>query len=295
MSSVLAAGAVTAGARRQRLVSRRSPVVWRAGARWALRAFGVGYVGLLVGLPVGSVVWRALSPGLSSAYRAVASPAGVHALVLTLESAAIAVALNTVFGVGVALALARHRFPGAGAVEALVDLPLSLSPVVVGLALVLFWSSREGWVGGVLAEHGIEVIFAFPGIVLASAFVSLPYVVREVLPVLVEVGDEQEQAAATLGAGPGTILRRITLPTIRWGLAYGVLLTTARILGEFGAMSVVSGDIIGKTQTFTQFVSDDFTNLDAAGAYAGALLLGLISLVVLGALSLSRHKEAAQK
>lgn len=262
--------------------------------RWALRLFGIGYVGLLVAVPVGSVLWRALSPGWSSAWGAITSPQAVHALVLTLESAAIAVAFNTIFGVGVALLLARHRFFGASLFEALVDLPLSLSPVVVGLALVLFWSSREGWVGGALAAHGIEVIFAFPGIVLASAFVSLPYVVREVLPVLQEVGDEQEQAAATLGAGRLAILRRITLPTIRWGLAYGVLLTTARILGEYGAMSVVSGDVIGRTQTFTQFVADSFTDFDAAGAYAGALLLGLISLVVLGALSLTRTRASRQ-
>ncbi|MCU1490227.1 MAG: sulfate transporter, inner rane subunit [Acidimicrobiaceae bacterium] len=264
----------------------------RLALRWGLRLFCLAYVGFLVGVPAGSVVWRALSPGFSSAWNAVTTPAAIHAFVLTLESAALAVALNTVFGVGMALLLARRRFPGASLLEALVDLPLSLSPVVVGLGLVLLWSSREGWAGPWLAARCIEVICACPGIVIASAFVSLPYVVREVLPVLQEVGDEQEQAAETLGAGALTTFWRITLPTIRWGLAYGVLLTTARILGEFGAMSVVSGDIVSRTQTFTQFVSDSFTNFDPAGAYAGALLLGLLSVAVLAALSFSRSREA---
>jgi len=259
--------------------------------RSSLRLFGALYVGLLVGLPVGSVVYRALAPGIPSAWRAVTTPAGVHALVLTLEETAVAVALNTVFGVGIALVLARHRFPGASVLEMLVDLPLSISPVVVGLAILLCYSSTEGWLGPWLATHGVHVLFAFPGIVMASAFVSLPYVVREVTPVLVELGDEQEQAASTLGAGPWTVFWRITLPSIRWGLAYGVLLTTARILGEFGAISVVSGDIIGHTQTLTQFVDTDLTNFDPAGAYAGALLLGLISMMVLTALSFSRSKE----
>ena len=259
--------------------------------RWGLRIFGVGYVGLLVGVPVGSVVYRALAPGFSSAWGSVTTPAGVHALVLTLEEGALAVACNTVFGVGIALVLARHRFRGAAVLETLVDLPLSISPVVVGLALLLCYSSTEGWIGPWLATHGVHVLFAFPGIVMAAAFVSLPYVVREVTPVLVELGDEQEQAAATLGAGPWRVFWQITLPSVRWGVAYGVLLTTARVLGEFGAVSVVSGNIIGHTQTLTQFVDDDLTNFDPAGAYAGALLLGIISMMVLAALSFSRSKE----
>lgn len=260
--------------------------------RWGLRLFVLVYVGFLVGLPVGTVIQRALAPGLPAAFRAVTTAPALHALELTIEVAVIAVVLNTCFGVGMALLLARHRFPGAALVEALIDLPLSLSPVVVGLALVLFYSSREGWIGPWLASHGITIIFSIPGIVLASAFISLPYVVREVLPVLQELGTEQEQAAETLGAGPVVTFMRITLPAIRWGLAYGVLLTTARILGEFGAVSVVSGNIVNRTQTFTLFVSDALTNFDQAGAYAGALLLGLLSLVVLGALSLTRTKGA---
>ena len=196
------------------------------------------------------------SPGSAAHGTRCSTPAGAHALVLTLEEAAVAVALDTVFGVGIALVLARHRFRGAGILELIIDMPLALSPVVIGLALVLFYSSTEGWIGPWLSDHGISVIFSFPGIVAASAFISLPYVVREILPVLQELGTEQEQAAETLGAGPWRVFTRITLPAIRWGLAYGVLLTTARVLGEFGAVSVVSGNIVGHTQTLTQFVDD---------------------------------------
>jgi len=258
--------------------------------RWSLRVVGFLYVAFLVGVPVVAVVWRALAPGIASAYDSVVNADGLHALELTLETAAIAVAFNTVFGVGIAIILARHRFRGAAILELLVDLPLSLSPVVIGLALTLFYSSREGWIGGFLTEHNIAIIFAFPGIVLAAAFVSLPYVVREVLPLLQELGTDSERAAETLGAGPTTVFFKITLPAIRWGLAYGVLLTTARILGEYGAMSVVSGNIIGQTQTFTQYVAGDFTNYDAAGAYAGALVLGILSVLILATLSITRRR-----
>lgn len=259
--------------------------------RWAIRAVSTIWVGLLVGVPVGAVVWRALSPGIGQFFDQVGQPFALHALVLTLEEGAVALALNTVFGVGVAIILARHRFPGAALVEALIDLPLSLSPVVVGLCLLLCYSSTEGLLGPFLLRHGIHILFSFPGIVMASAFISLPYVVREVQPVLIEIGTDQEQAAATLGAGPFVTFWRITLPSIRWGLAYGVLLTTARVLGEFGAVAVVSGDIEGRTQTLTQYVDSALTNFNPAGAYAGALVLALIAICVLAALSLSRSRE----
>jgi sulfate transport system permease protein len=257
----------------------------------ALRVFGVFWVGVLVGLPIVTVAYRALQPGIGSAWDQVFTAAGTHALVLTIEETLVALAFNTVFGVGIAIALARHRFPGAGIVELIIDMPLALSPVVIGLALTLFYSSTEGWIGPWLSHRGIAVIFSFPGIVAASAFVSLPYVAREILPVLQELGTEQEQAAETLGAGPWRVFSRITLPAIRWGLAYGVLLTSTRILGEYGAVSIVSGNIAGRTQTFTQFVATDFTNFDTAGAFAGAFLLSLISIAILGLLSISRRKE----
>ena len=229
-----------------------------------------------------------------SARRGMPSPrrTRLHALVLTLLVVAIAVPLNTIFGVGVSLILARHRFPGAWLLDALVDIPLAISPVVIGLSLILVYG-HTGWFGNWLAGHGITVIFSVPGIVMASAAVSLPYVVREVLPVLQEIGTEQEQAARTLGAGPFTVFRRITLPSIRRGLAYGVTLTTARVLGEFGAVAIVSGAIAGKTETYTLFISDSIDNLEPQSAYVGAVVLCLAALIVLSMLTLTdRNRDA---
>lgn len=251
--------------------------------RWPLRMAALGYLALLVLIPVGFIFYRAFQHGFLTAWQGITSPDALHALWLTGLVVLIAVPLDAVFGVGVALLLARHRFPGAGLLDAVVDVPLAISPVVVGLALILAYG-RTGWLGNWLAGAGIHVIFSLPGIVMASATVALPYVVREVLPVLQEVGDEQEQAARTLGAGPAAVFRRITLPTIRGGLTYGVTLTTARVLGEFGAVALVSGDVAGKTQTLTLFISDSVGNLNPAAAYAGSVVLALGALAVLAAL-----------
>ena len=248
--------------------------------RWPLRVVAFGYLALLVVIPVGSVFYRAFEHGFATAWDAVTTPDALHALFLTLIVVLIAVPLDTVFGVGVALILARHRFPGSWLLDALVDIPLAISPVVIGLSLILVYG-KSGWFGNWLAAHGIQVIFSLPGIVMASAAVALPYVVREVLPVLLEIGTEQEQAAATLGAGPFTTFRRITLPSIRRSLAYGVTLTTARVLGEFGAVVIVSGAIAGRTQTLTLFIQDGIENLNPTGAYAGAVILALLALLVL--------------
>ncbi len=275
---------------------RRHPGLRKFLVRWALRIFVVGYLAMLVAVPVGTIAYRAFAPGFTEAWQDLTNPGGigthdfVHALVLTLVVAAIAVPLNTVFGVGTAILLARHRFPGARLLDAAIDLPIVISPVVVGLALLLVYD-KTGWIGGWLASRGIEIAFSIPGIVLASAFISIPYVAREVLPVLQEIGTEQEQAAATLGAGPIVTLLRITLPSIRWGIAYGVVLTTARVLGEFGAVSIISGNIQGQTETLTLYVSNQFANFNTVGAYMGGLVLAVISLLVLGLLSLSKRKE----
>jgi sulfate transport system permease protein len=275
---------------------RRSHRVRRFLFRGGLRLFVLAYLALLVAVPVGTIAYRAFAPGFSTAWRDLTNPGGlgshdfVHALVLTLLVAAIAVPLNTVFGVGVAILLARHRFPGARLLDAAIDLPIAISPVVVGFSLLLVYD-KTGWIGSWLASRGIQVAFSIPGIVLASAFISIPYVAREVLPVLQEIGTEQEQAAATLGAGPLMTLVRITLPSIRWGIAYGVTLTTARVLGEFGAVSVISGNITGQTETLTLYVSNQFANYNLVGAYMGGLVLAVISLIVLGLLSLSKRKE----
>lgn len=268
----------------------------RRPGRYLLRFAVIAYLSLLIAVPLGAIVYRAFEPGFSAAWQALVSPGGQpsdyfwHALILTIEVAAIAVPLNTLFGVGVAMLLARHRFPGARLLDATIDLPLAVSPVVIGLALFLVYG-KAGWIGSWLAPHGIAIIFSIPGIVLASAFVSVPYVARSVLPVLLEIGIDQEQAASTLGAGPFSTLFRVTLPSIRWGLAYGVTLTTARILGEFGAVSVVSGDISGRTQTLTLYVASQFSNFNHVGADMGALVLAVIALAVLGLLSLTKSKE----
>jgi sulfate transport system permease protein len=226
----------------------------------------------------------------------VTTPDALHALWLTLVVVFVAVSADTVFGVGVALILARRPFRGSWLLDALVDLPLAVSPVVLGLALVLVYG-KAGWFGNWLAARGIEVVFSVPGIVMASAAVALPYVVREVLPVLQEIGTEQEQAAATLGASRVAVFRRITLPSIRRGLAYGVTLTTARVLGEFGAVAVVSGAIAGKTQTMTLFISDRIENLDPVGAYTGAVILAAVAFGVLAVLNTDgrRPERGARK
>jgi len=222
-------------------------------SRWGLRFVGLSYLLVVLAAPVGLVFYRAFEHGLGPAWDAVTTPAAKHAFYLTVLIAAIAVPANTIFGIICALAIVRRRFPGKGIVNALVDLPLALSPVVVGLAFLLLYS-RTGWFGGWLTEHDIQVVFALPGMILVTIFVSLPFVVREVVPVLREIGTEQEQAAATLGASPFQTFRRVTLPAIRWAIAYGVVLTTARALGEFGAVSVVSGHIVGKTETMSLHV-----------------------------------------
>jgi sulfate transport system permease protein len=200
--------------------------------------------------------------------------------------ALIAVPANAVFGVACAWLLARYEFRGKRLLDALVDLPFAISPVVVGLALILVWGNK-GWFAST------SVIFSTPGMVLATIFVSLPFVVREVEPVLREEGVDQEQAAQTLGANSFQILRRITLPTIRWGLTYGIILSTARALGEFGAVAIVSGKISGRTETLTLYVEDRFQSLDLAGAYAAALVLALIAVAVLALMTLiqRRHKD----
>jgi len=259
-------------------------------ARYALRFGALGYLAFLLLVPVGLVFYRTFEHGLHPAWAAVTNPQAQHALWLTLLIAAIAVPANTVFGVVLAIALVRHRFPGRGLVNAVVDLPLALSPVVVGLALYLLYGTG-GWLGG-LSQHGIKILFALPGMTLATIFVSLPFVVREVVPVLREIGTDQEQAAETLGAAPFTTFRRITLPAIRWAVGYGVVLTTARAIGEFGAVSVVSGRIEGKTETLPLYVQSQFEGFNTTGAFAASVVLALIALATVLCMRMFRPKEA---
>jgi sulfate/thiosulfate transport system permease protein len=254
-------------------------------ARLGLRALVLAYLTVLLLVPVGLVFYRTFQHGLLPVWQSVTTPAAVSAFWLTIEIALIAVPLNTIFGVVAALALVRGRFRGKAIVEAAISLPLALSPVVIGLALLLVYG-RGGWV-----SLPFQVIFSLPGMVLATVFVSLPFVVREVAPVLREVGDESEQAAATLGASRWQAFWRITLPAIRWGIAYGVVLTTARAIGEFGAVSIVSGRIAGQTQTLTLLVEQRFQNFDLAGAYAASALLGLIAIATLLAMTLLKPRK----
>jgi sulfate/thiosulfate transport system permease protein len=258
---------------------------WRIG----LRVLALGYLAVLLMVPVGLVFWRTFEHGLMPVWDSITTPAAISAFWLTITVAAIAVPLNTVFGVLCALALARGRFRGKVMLNALIDLPFAISPVVIGLSLVLVYG-RGGWLG----DLPFQVIFAVPGIVLATIFVSLPFVVREVTPVLLEIGDEQEEAASTLGANRWQTFRRITLPAIRWGIAYGVVLSVARCIGEFGAVSVVSGKISGETDTLTLLVEKRFANFELAGAYAASALLALIALVTLLAMTrLNRRRDTA--
>jgi sulfate/thiosulfate transport system permease protein len=254
--------------------------------RLALRSVALGYLALLLMLPVGLVLYRTFEHGVGSVWDSITTPAAISAFWLTLEISAIAVVLNTVLGILTALLLVRGRFRGKSVIEALLDLPFAVSPIVVGLSLVLVYG-RGGW----LADLPFQVIFALPGMVLATVFVSLPFVAREVIPVLREVGDEQEQAAATLGASRWQAFWRITLPAIRWGVAYGVVLSTARALGEFGAVSVVSGKVAGETVTLTLLVENRFQNFDLAGAYAASALLALIALATLLAMTLIKPRR----
>lgn len=228
-----------------------------SAATWGLRVVAVAYVLVLVALPVGTVVMETLSHGLRPVVDVLTSSDFLAALRLTAIVAGVAVALNTVFGVWMGILLARYRFPGRGLLNALVDLPLAISPVVVGVALILVYGT-SGWFGQALQSVGVHVIFATPGMVLATVIVSLPLVIREIVPTLQEAGIEEDQAAQSLGAGPWQRFVRITLPTISWALAYGVVLSLARSLGEFGAVRVVSGSVPGQSQTLTLYVSDSY-------------------------------------
>ncbi|MGA7705970.1 MAG: sulfate ABC transporter permease subunit CysW [Solirubrobacteraceae bacterium] len=252
----------------------------RTARRLGLRFVALGYLLALLGAPVAMIFYRTFEHGLAPVWDAVTQPNAMHAFWLSVELVAIVVPLNTVFGIGIALLIERGRFRGKWLLGLILDLPFAISPVVVGLSLVLVYG-RTGWFGNWLSAHGIQVIFSIPGMVLATAFVSLPFVARETVPVLHELGTDAEQAAATLGANAWQTFRKVTLPAIRWGVVYGVVLTTARALGEFGAVSIVSGRLEGQTQTLPLYVQDRFENFDTTGAYAAAVVLALLAFATL--------------
>jgi sulfate transport system permease protein len=264
--------------------------------RLSLRAVALLYLALLLLVPLAVVFGRTFEHGIGVAWGWITTPAAVSAFWLTVLVAVIAVPLNTVFGVGCALVLVRGRVRGRAILDALIDLPFVVSPVIVGLALILVYG-QTGWLGDWFTSHGVRIIYAVPGIVLATIFVSLPFVVREVAPVLIEIGDEQEQAAATLGASGWQTFWRVTLPSIRWGVAYGVVLTTARALGEIGAVLVVSSNVAGSTLTLPLLVYQRDSQIGpgaTTSAYAAATELAVMSLVVLLGMTLlgPRRQEA---
>lgn len=253
--------------------------------RVPVRVLALGYLAMLLLLPLALVFKRTFEHGVTPVWNALTSPDGLHALQLSLQAVVIATVANTIFGVLLALYLSRRNGIAARLINVVIDLTLALSPVVVGLAITLVFA-QTGWFGPWLGAHGIQVMFAFPAIAIATAFVSLPFVVRELVPVLREIGEEQQQAAATLGATSWQTFRRITLPAIRPALAYGIVLTAARALGEFGAVSVVSGRISGETETMTILVQSRFENFDVPGAYAAALFLAAMAVTTLIAFNL---------
>jgi len=258
--------------------------------KYGLRFIALFYLAALLLLPIGVALVKTFDEGVGEVINQITEPDAIHALKMTLLTVAIAVPLNTIFGIAAAHLIVRTNFKGKWLIGAFIDMPFAVSPVVIGLALVLVYGTT-GWFGQDLANAGITVIFSTPGIVMAVIFVCLPFVAREVIPVLQEIGDDAEKAAETLGASGWQTFRKITLPAIRWGVSYGIVLTTARALGEFGAVTVVSGNISGETQTLPLYVSKQFEQFNSVGAYSASLVLAILALATLLSMNLLRRRE----
>ncbi|MCW6050841.1 sulfate ABC transporter permease subunit CysW [Lyngbya sp. CCAP 1446/10] len=252
----------------------------KAWVKPTLIGIAIVYLGLILFIPALNVFYQAFKKGVEPFFSNLTSPDFLSAAQLTLLITLIVVPVNTVFGLCAAWVIGRNKFRGRTLLISILDVPFAVSPVVAGLMIVLLYG-RLGWFGPWLESAGIKVIFAFPGMVLATAFVTLPFVAREVIPVLEEVGTDQEEAAKTLGANDWQIFWNVTLPNIRWGLLYGVILTNARAMGEFGAVSVVSGNIAKKTQTLPLFVEDAYKQYATQSAFSAAVVLGLLAVVTL--------------
>jgi sulfate transport system permease protein len=262
-------------------------------AKYTLRYAVLGYLALLLAVPVGLVGYRTFQHGVTPFWNAISSDYGVSAIKLSLLIAVIAVPINVVFGVATAWFIARRKMPARTLVNAVINLPFAMSPVVIGLAVYQLYG-RTGWIGKYLFAHDIPVLFTWKAMVIATVFVSLPFVVREVVPVLEELGTEQEQAAEVLGASKLVGFFRVTLPAIRWAVIYGTILTVARALGEYGAVNLVSSNIVGKGLTLPLYVNNRVNQLDPTAAYSAGLLLAVISLLILvGMTSLSSRRRKA--
>jgi sulfate/thiosulfate transport system permease protein len=254
-----------------------------------LIAIAIFYIALVFYIPTANVFYQAFQKGIDPFLSNLSRPDFLAAVQLTLSLTLIAVPLNVIFGLCAAWALTRHSFPGKAVVLSIIDLPFSISPVVVGLMLVLLYG-KQSWLGGWLDDHNIKIIFAFPGMLLATAFVSMPFVAREIIPVLEEVGKDQEEAARTLGASDWQIFWRVTVPNIRWALLYGVVLTNARSMGEFGAVAVVSGNIASSTQSLPLYVEETYKQYETEAAYSAAVLVVLLAVVTLIIKTILEHK-----
>ena len=269
----------------------RAPRDGSPWVKWAMRVLVVGYLFFLVAWPTSLVAKNTFANGFQGIQDALDDPDVVHALQLSGQVAIAAVLINLLFGVGVSLLLVRFDFPGKRILNALIDVPLSVSPVVVGLALVLVYNGRYGWFGPWLEDNGLQVVFAKPGMIMATAFVALPLVIREVVPVLEDMGDDQEQAARSLGANAWQTFRRVTLPGIKWAIVYGVVLSLARSLGEFGAVKVVSGNVGGETTTAPVLVQQKYQNFQQETAYSVSFMLAFAAVLCLIVVALLRPKE----
>ena len=269
----------------------RPPREGHPAVTWGLRLLVVAYLFFLVVWPTSLVAKNTFANGFEGIQGALDDPDVVHALTLSGQVAVAAVLINLVFGVGMALLLVRFDFPGKRVLNALIDVPLSVSPVVVGLALVLVYNGRYGWFGPWLEGQGLQVVFAKPGIIMATAFVALPLVIREVVPVLEDMGDDQEQAARSLGANSWQTFWRITLPGIKWAVVYGVVLCLARSLGEFGAVKVVAGNVGGESTTAPMLVQQKYQNFQQETAYSVSFMLAFAAVLCLIIVALLRPKE----
>lgn len=245
-----------------------------------LIAIALVYLSLLLFIPAIAIFYEAFHQGFDTFLNSISKREFLQAVRLTLTIVAITVPINTIFGLCAAWVIARNKFRGRTLLLSIIDLPFSISPVVAGLMIVLLYG-RNGWFGSILENLGIKILFAIPGIVIATAFVTLPFVAREIIPILEEIGEEEETAARTLGANDWQVFARVTLPSIRWGLLYGVLLTNARAMGEFGAVAVVSGSILGKTATLPIFVEQSYKNYQTEAAFGAAAILALLGIFTL--------------
>jgi len=264
----------------------------RSWGRRLLIGIVLGYIGILILAPVAAIIVGAFERGVGAFIAALSQPDVLHAFGLTLALSAVAVVLNTLFGVTIAWVLVRHRFAGRRFVNGLVDLPFVVSPVIAGYMIILLFG-RRGWFAPLVQATGIKVVFAVPGMLLATLFVSLPFVIREVMPVLQAIEVEQEQAAHTLGASPWQTFWRVTLPSIRWGVLYGVTLTLARTLGEFGAVFVVSGAVTGLTETATLYIFRAMDERQYVGAYAASVVLAAVSFTILIGMEWLRRRRGS--